>query len=231
MVQNSFQNKQKQLNSSNYNHQEVQKFVYPVWRFTIQRPRQWTRGSHRRNESRSGPNWELLLLSWQCRPQPQLNNGHGSDAGHNKPRKTTAHTSSVALKTRSLAETLFNYRTLSATCSTEVQKLRESPWWVRSPCRKSAAVFCTVNKPVALTLHTDKQTRRESAVTTRERLLGKFVLPLKDNKMCFFPTWILFSVHKIIEQFNKSLFLYWKDPRCALKSVSCTTFLHFWGSN
>ena len=181
MVRNSFQNKQKQLNSSNYNYQEVQKFVYPVWCFTIQQPRQWTRSSHRRNESGS----ELLLLSWQCRPQPQLNNGRGSDAGHNKPRKTTAHTSSVALKTRSLAETLFNYRTLSATCSTEVQK-QESQWWVRSPCRKSAAVFCTVNKPVALTLHTDKQTRREAAVTTQERLLEKFVPPLTDNKISFF---------------------------------------------
>lgn len=120
----------------------------------------------------------LLLLSFLCRPQARLNNGDGSDAWHKKPRKTeqpgfsTTHTSRIAQKTRSvrgsrsLAETLFNYRTLvctlSATCNTEVQK-QNSHWWVRNPCWTSAAVFHTANKPVARTLHADKQRKREWA--------------------------------------------------------------------
>lgn len=91
---------------------------------------------------------------------------------HRKPRKTkpagfsSTHTGYVALKTSSvrgsLTETLFNYRTLlctpSATCNTEGQK-QNSHWWVRNPCRQSAAVFITVNKPATPTFHRDRQQR------------------------------------------------------------------------
>lgn len=72
---------------------------------------------------------------------------------HNRQQLYTA-----ALKTRRVrvaaSQRRCNYRmlvcTLSATCNSEVQK-QNSHWWVRTPCRKSAATFCTVNKPDRVT--------------------------------------------------------------------------------
>lgn len=131
--------------------------------------KQWT-------ESHAGQKWGCQFrcycchysVDWSHSSTIETTQMHDTNSQEKQSRRVCFawDTSYIALKTRnirrsrSLTETLFNYRTLvctlSATCNTEVQK-QNSHWWVRNPCRKSsAAVFCTVNKHVTLTLNTDR---------------------------------------------------------------------------